>query len=225
MAQFANSDVGIFPPYDRNLPHRHPAGFALFITWNLDGAVPLNVIREKQLEQLRLKKQPFRVGESAHARMIRQQKLLFVLEDRRIGANHQGPRYLKDPAAAKIVVDSILFGTPARYELYAFVVMPNHVHLLIVPKIAPRKITQVIKVYTSRRINQLHQATGRTFWQHESYDHWARNEDELHRIIVYIENNPVEAGLCCKAEEWPWSSAALRADWPFGKPYVDLDLP
>jgi putative DNA methylase len=50
---------------------------------------------------------------------------------------------------------------------------------------------------------------GRTgaFWQHESYDHWVRNEREFNRIVAYIEENPVSAGLAAAVEDWPWSSA------------------
>ncbi|OAI41588.1 hypothetical protein AYO40_02955 [Planctomycetaceae bacterium SCGC AG-212-D15] len=70
---------------------------------------------------------------------------------------------------------------------------------------------QGIKGFTSHEINGLDQARGRVFWQDESYDHWVRDEEEMHRIIVYIENNPVAAGLCARPEDWPWSSARFRA--------------
>jgi type I restriction enzyme R subunit len=60
---------------------------------------------------------------------------------------------------------------------------------------------------------------GRVFWQDESYDHWARDDDEVLRIIHYIENNPVAAGLCARAQNWPWSSARFRSRWPVGQPF------
>ncbi len=72
---------------------------------------------------------------------------------------------------------------------------------------------------TAYRINELHGQHGRTVWMHESYDHWARDEDEMLRILHYIENNPVAAGLCAWAREWPWSSAAMRLDWLAGQPW------
>ena len=40
-----------------------------------------------------------------------------------------------------------------------------------------------------------------------AYDHWVRNEREFHRIVAYIEENPVSAGLAATPEDWPWSSA------------------
>jgi hypothetical protein len=61
-------------------------------------------------------------------------------------------------------------------------------------------------------------------WQDESYDHWARDEEEMIRIIHYIENNPVKAGLCLKPSDWHWSSARLRAYWQIGEPYVGQAL-
>ena len=220
MASTHIPDSGRFPYYERHLPHQHPEGFPLFFTWNLKGAVPARLIVAVKKECLRLQKEPLRPNESLTDRKIRHGKLLFVFQDRRLDVATDGPLHLKDPAAARIVVDSILFGAPVRYDLYAFVVMGNHVHVLIVPHWEPKEIMQPMKGFTSFEINKLQEQPGRVFWQDESYDHWARDEEEMHRIIAYIENNPVVAGLCSKPEEWPWSSASMRANWPIGKPWV-----
>jgi REP element-mobilizing transposase RayT len=75
--------------------------------------------------------------------------------------------------------------------------MPNHVHLLILPKIAVAKITRWLKGSTARRANPLLARTGRPFWQDESYDHWVRNSKVQGRIISYIE--AASAGLV----DWP----------------------
>ena len=48
--------------------------------------------------------------------------------------------------------------------------------------------------------------------QMETFDHWARDEAEMYRIIDYIENNPVRAGLVDLPQHWRWSSARIRAD-------------
>jgi putative transposase len=71
-------------------------------------------------------------------------------------------------------------------------------------------ITKGLKGYTAREANRILQRTGQPFWQQESFDHWPRNQDEFLRIIAYIENNPVKAGLVGRPEEWSWSSAAER---------------
>ena len=85
--------------------------------------------------------------------------------------------------------------------------MPNHVHLLILPKVPLPEITRWLKGSTARRANQLLERTGRSFWQDESYDHWVRTPRQLDRIISYIEENPVSAGLTASMDLWPWSSA------------------
>jgi REP element-mobilizing transposase RayT len=104
------------------------------------------------------------------------------------------------------------------YTLWAYVVMSNHLHVLLKPKnpdISLSQITQRIKGYTSREANFLLGRTGHRFWQDESFDHWPRDKAEFSRIVKYIENNPVKAGLVDKQEEWRWSSAAerMRRGW------------
>ena len=52
-----------------------------------------------------------------------------------------------------------------------------------------------------------HHALVEPFWQDESYDHWVRNRQQRDRMVRYIEDNPVSAGLVASAEQWGWSSA------------------
>ena len=95
--------------------------------------------------------------------------------------------------------------------------MPNHVHLLILPKITVAQIMRWRKGSTARRANQLLERTGLPFWQDESYDHWVGSRQEFSRIIAYIEENPVSAGLV----NWPWSSGVWQAKPP-APPNADL---
>jgi REP element-mobilizing transposase RayT len=94
-----------------------------------------------------------------------------------------------------------------HYVLHAFVVMPNHVHLLATPTLALPKLTKSLKGITSKRANIILAMTGSRFWQEESYDHLVRNEREFEKIRSYIEENPVRAGLVREANEYRWSSA------------------
>jgi putative DNA methylase len=66
-----------------------------------------------------------------------------------------------------------------------------------------------LKSYTANKANDVLGHRG-LFWQHESYDHWVRDLDELERITSYIRSNPVRAGLCQRPAEWPVSSAFDR---------------
>jgi REP element-mobilizing transposase RayT len=205
--------------YERHLPHQVPQGFPLFLTWNLKGALPREALDRLAQKHQELEWEPARAGEKAQARKLRHGKVLFALEDDYLDRTAQGPRDLANPAAAAVVEDSLLFGVPERYELFAWCVMANHVHVLLKPYWELKKITQGIKGYTAHAINALQQQRGRVFWQDESYDHWARDEDEMLRIIDYIENNPVAAHLCVSPEDWRWSSARQRSDWPRGQPW------
>jgi len=61
---------------------------------------------------------------------------------------------------------------------------------------------RLIKGSTARQCNQYLKRSGQ-FWHHESYDHYIRNEEELYRIVKYMQNNPIKAGLVEKIEDWP----------------------
>ncbi len=97
-----------------------------------------------------------------------------------------------------------------RHTLHAFVVMPNHVHVLMSPCIPLPQLMKVLKGYTAKRANEILGLTGNPFWQEESYDHLVRNAAEGERIRSYIEQNPVRTGLVREASQYRWSSAG----WP-----------
>ena len=123
-----------------------------------------------------------------------------------------GPLYLRRPEIASLIVDAIRHGQDQMlyYRLHAYVVMANHVHLLVTPLVEVARITHSIKRFTARAANQVLGSTGQSFWQDESYDHLVREQSEFERIVRYIENNPVKAGLVGEAHEFPWSSARGR---------------
>lgn len=206
------------PAYRRHLPHWIPTGKAIFLTWNLKGSLPKQAREALQSERRRLENEPSKKGEPQTARHLRHQRILFGLTDRYLDGAAEGPMHLSDGRAAKIVVDSIVFGVPRRYDLFAFVVMPNHAHVLLLPRVPLEKITQGIKGFTSRAINLLQGQGGRALWLDESFDHWVRDEEEFLRVIRYIECNPVKAGLCSAPQQWAWSSASwrLRCSWATG---------
>ena len=88
-------------------------------------------------------------------------------------------------------------------------VMPNHVHLLITPRVEVPALLRRLKGISARESNKLLGQTGRPFWQDESYDRLVRNAIEFQRIEGYILQNPVRAGLARSAEEYPWSSVSM----------------
>jgi len=182
----------------RRLPHFHPDDTYLFLTWRLWGSPPA--------------KTQFAVYPSAgHA---------FVAQDRALDRRASGPLWLSDPRIADLVARAIVIGEGERrfYELCAWVVMPNHVPLLILPRVPPPILMRWLKGSTARSANLILGRTGQPFWQDESYDHYLRNVRQIDRTIAYIEENPVSAGLVKSVAEWTWSSAGWQAKPPAPPP-------
>ena len=124
-----------------------------------------------------------------------------------------GPTWLAYPPVAEQVVRTVNAAQDERglCALHAFVVMPNHVHLLLTPWKPLCEVTKWIKGVSARRANELLGRTGTPLWQDESFDHWARNQAQFERIREYIWNNPVKAGLVDQRGAWPYSNDPRRA--------------
>ena len=175
--------------YERNLPHWQPDGRAIFLTWRLHGSLPKGFVH--QIE--RLKEEPGRQ---------------FLAVDFRLDAAVTGPRWLGDPEIAGCAEKAIKRGSElGHYSLHAYVVMPNHVHVMLTPLAPLRRITGGIKGVSARDANGTLGRTGKPFWQDESFDHWIRDNGQFERVRTYIEHNPVKAGLAKCAAGWRWSSA------------------
>ena len=211
----------------RQLPHWDVEGMPVFITACLDGSISasgLTRIRQYRDElDARPRPEKFSGDEWEHNKS----KLAFQFVDQLL--DHQPPiRHLEDPQQAQIVQDAFLHFADERYSLLAFMVMPSHHHWLFIPdeswslsavaesiakgqQRTPREIiSHSIQSYTGTMCNRARGESG-SYWQTETFDHWARDEAEMLRIIEYIENNPVKAGLVERPEDWPWSSARIRA--------------
>ena len=176
----------------RRLPHWAPAGVPIFVTWRLAGTLARTVESRKQ--------EP-----TAGAR--------FASADRELDRATSGPTWLADPRVASMLIEALRYGECSRgfYELFAFVVMPNHVHVIWRPTIPQSRILRWLKGVTAKRAKNILSLEVKAFWQDESYDHWIRSEKELQRVIRYVEWNPVRAGFADRIADWPWSSAAQSA--------------
>jgi REP element-mobilizing transposase RayT len=148
--------------YRRHLPHWHPCGKALFITWKLHPSI-------------------------------------------------QDKHCLAQPEIAEMVTDGIRYAERnlRYYDLHAWVVMSNHVHLLLNPLVEPALFLNILKSFTARRANVLLHRTGAPFWQREYFDHWLRGESEFAETVDYIETNPVRAGLVARPQDFRWSSGFI----------------
>lgn len=189
--------------YQRRLPHRLGAGETYFVTFRLAGSLPrevvLRLMEECNLVRLRASEQPANRNAGKH---------FFSAFDEALDQVSPGPCYLSHPAEAAIVRASLHFLDGPGYELLAYCLMPNHVHLvahLPLEVSAPLARTlQRLKSHTARHLNRLRGDTGQV-WQRESYDHRIRNARELAATIAYTLNNPVKAGLVQEWQQWPYS--------------------
>ena len=128
--------------------------------------------------------------------------------DRRLDTARSGPSFLGEEPVASIVAESLYRGMEiGHYRLGPFVIMANHVHVLLLPLVSPSRFLKSLKSVTARNANRVLGRTGEAFWQRESYDHWVRDEQEWTRVATYIENHPVKAGLVFRPENYRWSSA------------------
>lgn len=123
----------------------------------------------------------------------------------------EGECILREPAVAGMVQSALLHFDSVRYQLHAWVVMPNHVHVLFTPA-SPYSLASILqpwKSFTAKQANRMRDGRGQ-FWQEEYFDRYIRNQEHYWTAIDYIEMNPVDAGLCNRKEDWPFSSASLR---------------
>jgi len=108
---------------------------------------------------------------------------------------------------AVCMLQILLNNDRSHYDLQAFVIMPDHLHLILKPlfNITLSEIMKKLKGSSSYQINKLLNRQG-TFWQKESFDHLIRNSAGLLEKLEYIKQNPVRAKLVIEAEKYPFSS-------------------
>jgi REP element-mobilizing transposase RayT len=204
--------------YRRHLPHWQPDEATLFVTFRLADSLPRAVIAALQE---RYEQEERALLDIADEQERQEQAYLNVRRafgrwDAALDAAQSGPHWLADPQIAPVVVEALHHRDEQVYDLVAFCVMPNHVHLVCTPLQREDgtyhvlyRMLQSLKRHTARQSNKILRRQG-TFWQGESYDHVVRDEAELMRIIWYVINNPVKAGLVSDWESWPWTYVSQR---------------
>ena len=177
--------------YRRRLPHLDAPGRPVLVTWRLWGSLP----RERTFFRESLTS-----GEA------------FVALDRLLDTARSGPLYLRQVEVASLVMEQLRqVAADGLCWLHAFVVMPNHVHVLRTPQVTLADLIRQVKGPTACHANRLLRRAGEPFWQQEYFDRIVRSEDEFARIRRYVEWNPVKAALVARPENFPWSSARAEA--------------
>lgn len=204
--------------YRGHLPHFQPSHATFFVTFRLAGSLPSEDIGRLREERQAIEKsiEQCSKGGSRRDQLYELTERYFGKFDGMLDRNEAGPHWLGEPKIADLVAEAIQYRDGRVYRLFAFCIMPNHVHLVV--SLGERRsavgradcstynvtdILENLKWYTALKANRLLNRTGQ-FWQHESYDHVVR-EGQLERIVAYMLDNPVQAGLARTWQEWKWA--------------------
>ncbi|WP_338287279.1 transposase [Luteolibacter sp. LG18] len=188
----------------RNLPHWQQTDAITFVTFRLADAIPARSMRMWAEDRRRWLLARGVSGEGGLSETL----LGLVEEERRRYFREFGRRFhelldagsgacvLRDPDCSSIVANALEHFDGERYDLTDYVVMPNHVHVLVAPR-EGHSLTEVLhswKRFTAREINRLIGRDGQ-LWQHESFDHLVRDAGSLEGFVRYVRDNPAKAKL------------------------------
>lgn len=177
----------------RNLPHWHQEGKLQFVTFHLADSVPTDTIREimeRREDWLEEHPRPWNIQTE-----IEYHRLFSLRIDEWLDNGH-GSCVLRDKSCATVVQDALMFFNGKRYLLHSFVVMPNHVHVLLELFFGQKlsEITHSWKSFTAKKINHIVGGSGQ-LWHHESWDRIIRNEQHYLRVKAYIRKNYDHGGV------------------------------
>ena len=177
------------------IPHVDPGEYTQFITFRLADSMPQAVLEKWRLE--------LHHGKITDAKL--RQRIETYLDQ------NYGEQWLTDPRIASLVHEAILNLDRRLYKLFAWVIMPNHVHILIRPldDYSVSEIMQTLKSFTAHEANKLLKRKGK-FWYKEYFDRYIRDARHFMAVVKYIEENPVKARLCNAPADWIFSSAYYR---------------
>lgn len=194
------------------LPHVKASGAAYFVTFRLADSLPQEVlvrlVHEAETAARTANQEARAQGlpETAEPTDFPPERVEAFLD-----AGH-GACGLRRPEVADLVANALRYFDGQRYQLQAWVVMPNHVHAVLRPA-ASFTLSSILHSWKSFTAKEANKHLGRTepeFWQRESFDRWCRDDGELAHWSRYTEENPSAAWLCERPEEWKWSSAFGR---------------
>jgi len=183
------------------LPHWTRSGATYAVTFRLDDSLPVDVLESWRSEHNtiveRARQQNRELTEHDRTKLA---ELYSDRIDSYLDAGH-GQSHLRNTCVAELVQNGLTHFDGERYDLIAWCIMPNHVHVVFRPHdgVELADILHSWKSYTAKKANALLGLSG-AFWQGEYYDHIVRDGDDFTRQVNYVLNNPAVAGL----EEWPW---------------------
>lgn len=194
--------------YQRNLPHLLPPGATIFFTFRLAGSIATAVL-QRLVEERELAIQEALLQPLAAGLIVNIKKRHFANYDALLDKADYGSTWLRIPVVAEAVVQEIRLLAELDVNILAYCIMSNHVHLVVqlpeTSEFSAARMMQRLKGRTALAANKLLGRQGEAFWRHESYDHVVRDGKEQARVIAYVINNPVKAGLVDDWTQWPYT--------------------
>ena len=184
-----------------HLPHWEAASATYFVTFRLADSLPQEVLRNILFTRKDIISTAAQMGRGI---TTSERNRLSKLHSKRIEKwldGGVGACFLRNASVAKVAANSLRQFDSARYELFAWCIMPNHVHVVF-QLLAGNSLAGILhswKSFSAKRANQILHRSGE-FWQREYYDHLIRDAAEFYRVINYVMDNPKRAGL----KDWPW---------------------
>jgi len=192
----------VFKPLDRradigkrrrNLPHWEQVGCTYFVTFRTADSLPQSKLDELNAQKdvwLRAHPEPWTSLVWAEYNRLFSERVQAWMD---AGC---GACVLRRPELSAMVGSALMHFDGERYGLDAFVVMPNHVHAIVMP-LPGHGLPAILHSWKSFTANGINRALGQTgaFWMDENFDHAVRSQDQLEHFRRYIQDNPVKAGL------------------------------
>jgi len=198
----------------RKRPHIYPGGATFMIGMRLAGNITRPAVK-RILELKRLYGQhipPKIYWEATAEERVGFRKLLLGACCRR---DLNGPFHLHHSNQCRqILIDGLHFRDGIEYEIIAYSILPNHVHLVIQrlsKNIHMGELLWRIRKFTGRKSNEVLQLVGTEYWERESYDHIIQTQNELLNQVKYTLMNPVVRGLAKRWKDWPGNY--LMKEW------------
>ena len=189
------------------LPHWEIDAGLYFVTFRLADSLPNTMLEQFRTERESILAAAAQLGRELSADERKRIARLFSTKIERHLDAGAGSCVLARPNIAGLVADAIRHFDGGRYRLLAWCVMPNHVHIVV--RLFPgQKLAAVIHSWKSFSAKLINRSLGRSgpLWGREYYDHLVRDGDQLDRIVRYVINNPVKAGL--RDRPWVWGQDA-----------------
>jgi len=198
----------------RNLPHWEQDGVCAFVTMRLADSLPEAVLSEHEAARKRWLAMRGWDEELPESFVLDQLSPLERQAFRRFASSriHRsldkglGTCVLRNPDVRVMVEECLRFGNGSTYSLYAFVIMPNHLHLLLqpMPGQSMKALLSTMRKVSARHVNR-HVGREGALWQSEPFDHLVRSRHWYDRYRTYIRLNPARARLPTDAYSW-WQS-------------------